>query len=152
MGVCSERLVWDPKIARLVEVNREKWNWAFQRAGRPKTSGSEQLDQRVAGLYRSGKSYREITEATGLSHGAINARLMALRKAGVAVPKRSGLPTDKSKDGRIAELWQAGKSTDEIAADVKRSSSTVSDRIRQMRKAGVDLPYRGGGRPRRVKP
>ena len=93
----------------------------------------------VARLYNEGKSYKEIAEELGLSIGAITYDVTCLKENGMLKysmksKKESEINARKEK---VARLYNEGKSTKEIAEELKVDVSTVRSYIRDLKKAGI---------------
>jgi transposase len=102
--------------------------------------------QKVAELWKQGKSVKEIAEILEKSSGTITAEAARLRKQGVELEKRRRKPSLEINPHRqrIAELWNQ-HSPSEIAEQLGVHVNTVKYHATQLKKQGINLERKRKG-------
>lgn len=119
-------------------------------AARPVRSPIHAKDAGLLALRRAGLWNSEIAERTGMKVATVSARLERLRKRGVAVPTPvRPVPNARRRasDEELVALVGRGLQIAEVATRVGIAESTVSQRLRSLRRRGL-LPQPAPGVPR----
>lgn len=117
----------------------------MSRAPRPQVSQAE-LDRMVA-LLAEGRTMREVGAALGVSAEVVRARVIRLRRKGVAVKAGGGVAkwcapkvADDVLLGVLRERLGAGHTLREVAAEVGMSYGNLRARVVKLRARGEDVP------------
>jgi biotin operon repressor len=98
---------------------------------------NREINNKIIELKEQGKSQNEIAEILHISATSVSLRVKAIRESGVQINE----PKTESElmNDRIQELRKKGMGLSEIAAKLNSNVSTISYRIREMKKRGTDI-------------
>lgn len=93
---------------------------------------------RIAKLYKSGKTLKDIANELGVSTSTVNSDIQYLRENGI-IQLRTGNKESEATERRekVAKLYNSGKTLKEIAQEVGISISTVHADVKYLRKEGI---------------
>ena len=99
---------------------------------------NDEKDNKILEMLEEGLTQTEIGKQLGISHTAISNRIRKMRKRGVEIPERK--KENDEKDNKILGMLEKGLTQTEIGKQLGVTGPTISDRIKKMRKRGVEIP------------
>lgn len=100
--------------------------------------------RRIQRLWANGRTQAEIARRLGLDSARVGAEVAKMRAAGVKLERRvvGDAQAMQRRRDRIAELWAAGASVTEIAAELGISPAAAYGTVKRMRRDGWELELR----------
>ncbi len=90
-------------------------------------------------LWRAGLRDSQIAARTGTTRGAVRARLRALRRRGIAVPRRRDPEQQRTRDEQIVASVRAGQPIADLASRLGVAKASVYRRLRALRGRALRL-------------
>lgn len=132
--------------SRINEIKELQWVIP-KNIGRPKKTENDEIDKRILEEVEKGLRDREIAEKLNVTRDTVSDRIYVMRKRGIEIPRKAGklkkIENDKI-DNEILEGLAMGLNQTQIAKKLNYTRANISDRIKRMRKRGVEIPQSTG--------